>query len=77
MIARTNRFGNLRQTRVNMIATETEQGIINSIKRKEHQDKNMHKWIKSIYDKYGLWRSDKKVLLSDMGNMEMKLPEWL
>lgn len=77
MIARTNRFGNLRQTRVNMIATETEQGIINSIKRKEHQDKNMHKWIKSIYDKFGLWRSDKKVLLSDMGNLEMELPEWV
>lgn len=77
MIARTNRYGNKRQTRVNMIATETEQGIINSIKRKEHQDKNMHKWVKGIYDKFGLWRTDRKLLTTDTGTMKMELPKWL
>lgn len=77
MIARTNRYGNKRQTTVNMIATETEQGIINSIKRKEHQDKNMHVWIKRIYDKFGLWRSDRKLLTTDTGTMKMELPQWL
>lgn len=77
MLARTNRYGNKRQTRANMIATETERGIINSIKRKEHQDKNMHKWIKSIYDKYGLWRTDRKSLVTGLGELEMRLPEWL
>lgn len=77
MIARTNRFGNQRQTQVNMIATETEQGIINAIKRKEHQDRNMHKWIKHIYDKFGLWRTDRKSLVTGLGEMEMELPKWL
>jgi hypothetical protein len=77
MIARTNRYGNKRQTTVNMIATETEQGIINSIKRKEHQDKHMHIWIKRIYDKFGLWRTDRKLLTTDTGTMKMELPTWL
>jgi len=77
MIARTNRYGNKRQTRVDMIATETEQGIVNAIKRKENQDRSMHAWVKSIYDKFGLWRTDRKVLSNFFGDMEMRSPEWL
>ncbi len=77
MIARTNRFGNKRQTRIDMIATETEQGIVNAIKRKENQDRSMHVWVKSIYDKFGLWRTDRKVLSNFFGDTEMRNPEWL
>lgn len=77
MIARTNRFGNPRQTIIDMIATETEQGIVKAIKRKDHQDKNMHEQIKAIYKKYGLWRSDRRTLTTNLGNMEMELPQWL
>ncbi len=76
-LARTNRYGNERATRVDLIATETEQGILKSLKLKGHQDKMMHKWTKGIYDKYGLWRFDKKQLSSDMGNLELQLPRWL
>lgn len=76
-LARTNRYGNSRATRVDLIATETEQGILNSIKRKGHQDKMMHKWVKRIYDKYGLWRFDRKNLTVDTGNLDLQLPRWL
>jgi len=77
MIARTNRFGNPRQTIVDMIATETEQSIVKAIKRKNYQDRNMHEQVKAIYKKYGLWRSDRRALVTGLGNMEMELPEWL
>lgn len=77
MLARTNRFGNKRQTRANMIATETEQGIVNTVKRKEEQDKAMHQWIKTIYGKYGLWRTDRKALVTGLGDIKMEVPSWL
>lgn len=76
-LARTVRYGNSRQTIADVIATETEQGILSAIKRKDKQDKEMHKWIKAIYSKFGLWRSDKKLLTTDLGDKEMKLPSWL
>jgi hypothetical protein len=76
-IARTNRFGQKRRTRVDLIATETEQGIMKSLKRKDSQDKEMHDRTKAIYDKFGLWRTDRSKLTSDFGDMEMEIPEWL
>lgn len=77
MIARTSRFGNPRQTVVDMIATETEQGIVNALKRKDKQDKEMHKWVNRIVQKYGLWRTDQKRLVTNLGDTKMKLPHWM
>jgi hypothetical protein len=76
-LARTNRFGNKRKTIIDLIASETEQGILKALKRKGLQDEGMHKWVKRIYDKYGLWRFDKKVVNTDLGDVEMELPAWL
>ena len=76
-IARTQRFGNKRQTRIDLIASETEQGILKSLKRKGLQDQNMHKQTRRIYDKYGIWRFDRKVVNTDLGDKDMRLPKWL
>ena len=76
-IARCQRYGQTRQVTIDMIASETEQGIIKSVKRKAQQDADMHKWIKKIYNKFGLWRTDRKELTADFGEMEMILPKWM
>jgi len=76
-IARSQRFGQKRQVRVDHIASETEQGIIKTLKHKNKQDRQMHKWISKIYDKFGLWRTDRKELTADFGDKEMTLPRWL
>lgn len=76
-LARTNRFGQTKTTRADLIATETEQGILNALIRKGKQDVKMHKMTQMIYKKYGLWRTDKKSLITDMGNLKMQLPKWM
>lgn len=76
-IARTNRYGQKYKTRVDLIATETEQGIMKSLKRKDKQDKEMHDRTKAIYKKFGLWRTDREYINTDLGEMEMELPQWL
>lgn len=76
-VGRTDRFGNPRQTVVNMFATETELGIIKAMQRKEHQHKMMQKRVNEVVSKYGLWRTDRKELTTNLGNQEMVLPSWM
>lgn len=76
-VGRTDRFGNERQTIVDMVYTETEDRILKALERKQAQHTKMHDRVKSIIAEFGLWRTDKKTLNSDLGNKEMELPKWL
>jgi hypothetical protein len=76
-VGRTDRFGNPRQSKVNMYATKTELGIVNTLKRKGEQHKRMQEQVNKIIQEYGLWRTDQKKLTTNLGDKEMRLPEWL
>lgn len=76
-VGRTDRFGNPRQTVVNMIYSETEQRILQALERKGKQHQGMHKRVREIVKEFGLWRKDNRILTFDLGNQEMRLPEWL
>jgi hypothetical protein len=76
-VGRTDRFGNPRQSEVNMYATKTELGIVNTLKRKGKQHKRMQEQVNRVIQEYGLWRTDQKKLTTNLGNEEMRLPEWL
>lgn len=76
-VGRTDRFGNSRQSVVNMYATETELGIVKSLERKGKQHQRMQKQVNEVVRKYGLWRTDRKKLTTDFGDKEMTLPHFL
>jgi hypothetical protein len=76
-VGRTDRFGNPRQTVVNMYATETEMGIIKTMQRKEHQHRMMQRKVNQVIQKYGLWRTDRKELTTNLGDTKMRLPKWI
>lgn len=76
-VGRTDRFGNPRQTVVNMIYTETEQRILKALERKGKQHRQMHELVRAIINEFGLWRTDRKELNFDLGNQRMELPRWL
>jgi hypothetical protein len=76
-VGRTDRFGNARQSVVNMYATETEIGIVKSLKRKGAQHKKMQKRVNEVVAECGLWRIDQKKLTTNLGNTEMVLPHFL
>lgn len=76
-VGRTDRFGNERQTIVDMIYTETEDRILKALERKNNQHLEMHDKVKEIIAEFGLWRTDKKSLNADLGNKKMELPRWL
>jgi hypothetical protein len=76
-IGRTDRFGNPRQTVVNMIYTENEQRIIKALERKGQQHQEMHKRVREIVKEFGLWRTDKKELIWDLGSVPMEVPAWI
>lgn len=76
-VGRTDRFGNPRQTIVDMIYTETEDRILKALDRKGKQHAQMHGKVRDIIAEFGLWRTDKKTLNVNLGNEEMRLPKWL
>lgn len=76
-VGRTDRFGNDRQTVVDMIYTETEDRILKALSRKGKQHAQMHDKVKKIIAEFGLWRTDKKTLNVNLGDEEMRLPKWL
>lgn len=76
-IGRTDRFGNERQTIVNMIFTETEQRIVQALQAKGAKHAKMQKKVNEVIKKFGLWIDERKELVTDLGDVEMILPEWL
>jgi len=76
-IGRTDRFGNPRQTVVNMIYSENEQRIVKALERKGRQHQEMHREVRDIIAKFGLWRTNRRELILDLGNTRMELPVWL
>lgn len=76
-VGRTDRYGNERQTVVNMIYTDTEQRIIKSLERKGKTHKEMHNRVRQIIKEFGLWRTDKRHINYDLGNERMVLPQWI
>jgi hypothetical protein len=76
-LGRTDRFGNPRQTKVNRIYTETEERILKALDRKGKQHQRMHQKVREVVAEFGLWRTDKKTLNSDLGKEKMRLPRWL
>lgn len=76
-VGRTDRFGNPRQTVVNMIFSETEQRILATLDHKGKQHQLMHKRVREIVNEFGLWRQDKKQLNFNLGNQRMRIPQWI
>lgn len=76
-VGRTDRFGNPRQTVVDIILTETEQRILAAWERKGRQHQEMHQRVREIIAEFGLWRKDQKILNFDLGKQRMELPLWL
>lgn len=76
-VGRTDRFGNPRQTVVNMIYTETEQRILAAMERKGRQHGEMHQRVREIVAEFGLWRKDDRTLNFELGHQRMRLPRWI
>jgi hypothetical protein len=76
-VGRTDRFGNPRQTTVNMIYTGTEGKILEAHTRKGNAYFVMQQEINKIFAKYGAFLIGARELNIDIGNQEMRLPEWL
>jgi superfamily II DNA or RNA helicase len=76
-VGRTDRFGNERQTIVDMVYTETEDRILRTLERKEKQHQEMHGKVRKIMAEFGLWRTDRKSLNTDLGKEKMRLPRWI
>lgn len=76
-VGRTDRFGNMRQTTVNMIHAENEHKILEALKRKGNAHAMMQKEVNEIFAKYGTLSIGKKELTLELGNQKMELPQWL
>jgi hypothetical protein len=76
-VGRTDRFGNPRQTTVNMIVSETEQKILQAHKRKGKAHADMQKEVNEVFAKYGAFSIGRKELELNLGNERMELPQWL
>lgn len=76
-VGRTDRFGNPRQTVVNMIYTDTEQRILRTLRSKGKSHQEMHERVRQIINEFGLWRTDRRELNDNLGSERMVLPQWL
>jgi hypothetical protein len=76
-VGRTDRFGNNRQTTINMIVAETEQKILQAHKRKGAAHAKMQSEINKVFAKYGAFSIGQKELDLNMGNTKMEIPKWL
>lgn len=76
-VGRTDRFGNDRQTIVNMVYAETEQKILQALDRKGKQHAKMQNRVNEVIKEFGLWLDERKELTYKMGDMEMEIPQWL
>jgi hypothetical protein len=76
-VGRTDRFGNDRQTKVNMIYAETEQRILKALERKGKQHAKMQKQVNEVIKQFGLWLNERKELTYAMGKTGMEIPQWL
>lgn len=76
-VGRTDRFGNDRQTQVNMIFTETEGKILEAHRRKGNSHAMAQDEVNKIFAKFGSFISDQSKINLDLGEKKMELPQWL
>ncbi len=76
-VGRTDRFGNPRQTRVNMVVSETEGKILEAHRRKGDAHAKMQKEMNKVFAEFGAFSIGRKELNLEIGQKEMRLPEWL
>lgn len=76
-VGRTDRFGNERQTIVNMIYTETEGKILEALRRKGAAHALMQQEMNKTFKKFGVFALGKEKIDTSIGSLEMRLPGWL
>jgi hypothetical protein len=76
-IGRTDRFGNDRQTVVNMVYTETEGKILEALRRKGAAHAMMQKEMNRTFKRFGVFALGKEKVDTSIGSLEMRIPEWL
>lgn len=76
-VGRTDRFGNDRQTTVNMIFTETEGKILEAHKRKGTAHAMMQDEVNKILSEFGAFNVGHKKINLDLGDERMELPRWM
>lgn len=76
-VGRTDRFGNPRQTTVNMVHTETEGRMLEAHTRKGNAHSKMQEEVNKIIVEFGAFSIGQETINLDLGQEKMELPQWL